>query len=91
MSAADHAIQAMQERPLDFVMDEFTLTDRATGIKYWIANGFWFYGMYRPNEFNFTLLGQWKFARALNQWRTDWIAWKNREALAKPRAAESHQ
>jgi len=72
----------MRVRPLDFVCGEFTLCDQATGIHYWVANGWGFYGVYVPQKYNFSFLGQFAFGRALKEWRARWLEHQHLNALA---------
>jgi hypothetical protein len=69
----------MDRRPEDFVEDDHCVRDKKTGIEYWIANGFFSYGIYRPVKMYFGFRNQFRFRKILNKWRADVITRKNLE------------
>lgn len=60
-------LKNMTERPLTFRGDNYTLTDTITGVEYWLASGFMFYGIRRPYEIKFSLQGKILFNKALKR------------------------
>lgn len=46
----DALVKAIGERPDDFTICEHRLTDKKTNLVIWIANGMWFYEVYKPFE-----------------------------------------
>ena len=72
---------AISERPSDFSEDAYTLKDKKTGVQYWVANGRWNYGVYRPTDYRFGFFGRRRFAKLLRKWR---IARVEREVGIEP-------
>lgn len=81
MSDIKPLLDALRDRPLDFYKDLYTFKDRKTNAEYWIANGFWFYGLHRPAEFTFSFLDKLRFSKALREWGKRVLEIKNAEAL----------
>lgn len=63
----DSLISAMRKRPDSFVFDNYTVKDTDNNYEYWIANGHWFYGVYRPFNMSFGLYQGWRFSVALKK------------------------
>ena len=82
MSDIQGLLDAMASRPGTFRADRHTLKDTKTGAEYWIGNGFWFYGMYRPSEYGFALIDKWRFGRALRKWRAGYLHYLNTQVTA---------
>jgi hypothetical protein len=67
MSMMDYIVASMDERPNDFREGHFVLRDSKTKTEYWIANGFWFYGVHSPRTMKFTLWEKARFSLALRR------------------------
>lgn len=76
----DQLYTDLQTRPLDFVENSYTLTDKKAQIEYWIGNGFGAYGIWRPVEMNFGFFGNVRFASMLKKWRAATIITRARIA-----------
>lgn len=79
MSDIQGLLDAMQNEPGRFREGEYTFDDTKTRAEYWVSNGFWFYGMYRPSKYGFSLIDKWRFGRALKRWRAGYLHWLNTE------------
>lgn len=64
-SVIECLIEAMRSRPDDFDIDSDTMTDKKTGYEYWVSNGLFFLGVYKPFRFRFGLINGYKFSVAL--------------------------
>ena len=64
-------IKSIIDRPEDFIVDDYSLTDTKHKISYWIANGFWFYSIWKPAKVPFTFLQKIKFASAVRPFKID--------------------
>jgi hypothetical protein len=62
-------ITTIEERPEDFELSRFTLSDCETNVEYWVANGFFSYGVHAPVEVKFSLIQKFRFGRALSKWQ----------------------
>ena len=65
--AVDELIAAIEDRPASFQLDEHTLTDTRSHIKYWITSGFFNYGIYRPYKLPFGFYHGLRFGRAVTR------------------------
>lgn len=63
----DSVISAMIERPNDFVIGEYNLTDKKSKMDFWIANGVFFGGVERPFKAWFGIVQSMRFHRAVKQ------------------------
>lgn len=63
-------LDSLKSRPDDFDEDGYTLIDRASGVEYWTAGGFFFYSVFFP-RLELSLLQQLRFHRALMGWRKE--------------------
>lgn len=61
----DEVIVAIISRPDDFQIGAYTLDDRKSGMEFWIANGIFSGGVYRPFKMSFGLRQSWRFHRAV--------------------------
>ena len=52
----DALVSAIAERPDDFVICKYRLTDKKTDFEIWIRNGMFFYEVNKPFEAKFNLL-----------------------------------
>lgn len=59
----------MRERPHDFAVGRHTLQHLPTGQEFWIANGFWHYGLYRPHQIGFGFADKVRFKIAFRKFR----------------------
>lgn len=69
MTAIQKLLDAMEERPLDFVQDLYTLIDTKTGVEIWIANGFWYYGIWLQSKTKFHIMDKIRFRFAFKRWQ----------------------
>lgn len=75
----DNLIEALKNRPNDFICDNYVLIDGSTKYQYWVANTVFSGGIYRPYEMNFGFFQSLRFHSALNKWK----AWLNINANTK--------
>jgi hypothetical protein len=80
MSNIQGLLDAMRDRPETFEANIHTFKDTKSGAEYWVCNGFWFYGMYRPSEYSFNFVDKWRFDRALKRWRAGYLHYLNSKA-----------
>jgi hypothetical protein len=64
-AAVDCVISAMRTRPNDFEIGTVTMTDTKTKYRYWISQGFIFYGMDEPFKLWFGFIHGFRFSMAL--------------------------
>lgn len=81
----DAFIEAIQTRPRDFSIGPHTINDKATGMQFWIANGFPFYGVYEPYKMNFGFIQGFRFGWWVNKFKSVTAAHALRSA-SKPSA-----
>lgn len=62
-------INDLRIRPRDFFCGECTITDKKTGIEYWISNGRMNGAIYWPYEMRFGLLQSLRFHSVLDKWK----------------------
>lgn len=65
----DSIIGALRDRPEDFTCDKYILTDKVSGMAFWVANGSFNAGIYKPYSQDFGALQSWRFHAALKQWK----------------------
>jgi hypothetical protein len=61
-------LESMEREPENWVRARFTFANLRTRTEVWTANGFWFYGLYRPKEVTWSFADKWRFGRALKRW-----------------------
>ncbi len=72
-------IEAAQERPGDFFITEHRISDRKSGLEFWISNGFVSYGVCHPFNLRFGLIHGWRFADMVKQLKSYQAIQKLRE------------
>ena len=82
-AAVDSVVQAMMERPGDFDVGEVTMEDAKTDYKYWICNGVFSAGLYKPYKLWFGLIHGWRFLKAVKGLKIHKLVKENKEVLAE--------
>ncbi len=82
-AAVDSVVQAMMERPGDFDIGEVSVEDTKTGYKYWICNGIFSAGIYKPYKLWFGFIYGWRFLKAVEGLKVHQLVDKNKEVLAE--------
>ena len=72
-------VEAIHNRPDDFVIGEHTIEDRKTGLHFWIVNGPPFFGVYRPYEMRFGFIQGVRFGWWVRRFKAATAATKLRE------------
>ena len=76
MKIVDYIIKSLKESPKSWKRDKYTLW-KADGLEYrhgadclviWVSNGFWFYGVYKPEEICFTFWDKIRFYLVFKWW-----------------------
>lgn len=76
----DAFIDAVEQRPGDFFITEHIVSDRKSGLEFWIGNGFPHYGVYHPFKLGFGFIHGLRFADMLKQLKSYQAIQKLREA-----------
>ena len=79
-TVVDELIAALIARPDTFSCGEHTLDDKASGLRFWVANGRFAGGVYKPYKMKFGFLQSLRFHRALKAWKAWDAAKKLRQA-----------
>lgn len=61
-------LNSMKAEPENWAVTHFTFINMRTNTEVWTANGFWFYGLYRPKEVKWSFIEKILFHRAMNRW-----------------------
>ncbi len=75
--AVDQLILDLQHRSEDFACGEHTLFDGKTKYEYWVSNGFFSAGVYRPFRMGFGFYHGFRFHMALSKWKAAKICLEN--------------
>lgn len=58
-------LDRMKSNPEEFEITEYVFRHKPTKVEFWIANGFAYFGLYKPTEIRFTLDDKYRFRDAL--------------------------